>query len=196
MSRDNPLFQPLPSLTGVGPTPYDGTMFLGDLGGIFGDNATYAALAGPTTSQGLQASFYNNNLADYGMQGAGFMPGSMGPSPGTAAQAAAGAGGFMDKMNSAWGQYGDMIQGIGGILQGGMGIYGMLQNIRLAKKSFEHQRKGDILSYNMMVQNQRNYQEDRADINAGAAKARGRYVTTEAERQAEVDRRSVKMWDA
>jgi hypothetical protein len=189
---NNPLFQPIPALTGIGATPYEGILFNGDPAGIFGNSATYGAIAGPTSVQGLQSSFYNGNIADFGMQGAGFMPGSMGPSPGTTPA----TGGWMDKMNGAWSKYGDMIQGIGGIMQAGVGMYGMLQNIRLAKRQFEHQRKGDILSYNMMVQNQRNYQEDRADINAGAAKARGRYVTTEAERQAEVDRRSVPMWDA
>lgn len=179
-----PMYQPL-SFNDFYST---GSGLTGGLNGIFSGPA-YQAISAPNTVQGLQNSLYGGSVSQ-----AGFMPGSMGPSPGTAAQAAAGAGGFMDKMNSAWGQYGDMIQGIGGVLQGGLGIYGMLQNINLAKRSFEHQKKGDILSYNMMVQNMRNYQEDRQDINAGAAAARGRQVKSEEERQAEVDRRSVKMW--
>lgn len=192
MSSFSPL-QPLTPIPGL-----DGIQYIGDPAGIFGPNSIYSAMAAPTTVQGLTQDFYSGNLANYGAAGAGFMPGSMGPSTAAiaAAQQGAGTGSWMDGLNSAWTKYGDMIQGIGGILQSGMGIYGMLQNIRLAKRSFEHQRKGDILSYNMMVQNQRNYQEDRQDINAGAAKARGRKVATEEERMAEVDRRSVPMWDA
>ena len=179
-----PPITPIPGL--------DGLMYQDNLGGIFGDNSIYSAMAAPTTMQGLTQDLYSGNIANYGAAGAGFMPGSMGPSPGTVP--GTGTGGWLDTMNGAWTKYGDMIQGIGGILQSGMGIYGMMQNIRLAKRSFEHQRKGDILSYNMMVQNQRNYQEDRQDINAGAAKARGRKVASEAERMAEVDRKSVPMW--
>lgn len=167
----NPYIQPLPPIGLMNSNPY----------GFSG--SAYSSLSAPTTMSGLD-SMYSGTV-----EGPGFMPGSVTPG------ATPAAGGWMDQMNGAWSQYGDMVQGIGGLLQGGIGIYGMLQNVRLARKQFEHQKKGDILSYNMMVQNQRNYQEDRADINAGAAKARGRYVTTEAERQAEVDRRSVKMWD-
>ena len=162
--------------------PGYGNMFTGS-SGLLGSGSILPAISAPTTPQALSQQMYSGSVNT-----AGFMPGSTSV-PGTPP-----GGSWLDTMNGAWSKYGDMIQGIGGILQSGMGIYGMLQNIRLAKKSFEHQRKGDILSYNMMVQNQRNYLEDREDVNAGAARARGRRVASEEERQAEVDRKSVAMW--
>ena len=178
---NDPMYQPLPSLSSGDFSPYSGLIYEQSMPGIFGGSAYQSLNAAGT------AGF--NDLYNGTVTSPGFMPGSV--TPGTTPPA---AGSWLDKMNGAWSQYGDMIQGIGGILQGGIGIYGMLQNINLARKSFEHQRKGDILNYNMMVQNQRNYQEDREDINAGAAAARGRKVKSESERMAEVDRKSVAMW--